>query len=33
MTRHEHTLTHLLTVCIYSSIFIKTDQAQAIFHL
>nr|DAM03800.1 MAG TPA: hypothetical protein [Caudoviricetes sp.] len=31
MTRHELTLTRTLTVCIYSSIFMKTDQAQAIF--
>lgn len=31
LTRHERTLTRLLTVCIYSSIFMKTDQAQAIF--
>lgn len=31
LTRHKRTLTRPLTVCIYSSIFIKTDQAQAIF--
>nr|DAZ64449.1 MAG TPA: hypothetical protein [Caudoviricetes sp.] len=31
LTRHERTLIRTLTVCIYSSIFMKTDQAQAIF--
>lgn len=32
LTRHELTITRLLTVYVYSSIFIKEDQAQAIFH-
>lgn len=31
LTRHKCTLTSSLTVCIYSSIFIIADQAQAIF--